>query len=639
MCVVCEYLWKTTAPALKPMAAVIFFFCIPPHFLKSQTTNISGIINTYHSVVEVIPAKAGVRVDNVGTLDHGDLVVLVQMKGASIQTTNNSGFGDTISLNNAGNYELATVCEVVADTVFFFHTLLNNYTAADKVQLVKFGEYYSANVIDTVKAASWDSASGKGGVLAIRVEEDLTLNAPLFADSTGYGGGAYYQHSGTCGFLNPVGTGYAYDATSASSQNGAYKGEGVAQVPSNLDGARGAPANGGGGGNNHNNGGGGGSNLSSGGDGGGNYSTGPTGCTGNLHGSGGRSLSSWGAIKIFMGGGGGAGHSNNTVQPYAGGNGGGLVFIIAKNLIGNGYKISANGLNGRSTSYDGASGGGGGGTIIMHVTNSYSGTLNIEAKGGNGGNTDNDLVSGRCYGAGGGGSGGIIYFNGSLPAVTTNISGGSAGLDIDVNSCNTPAPATAGSNGFLVTNYSYRASTDSSNYCQSLLPVRLISFHAFVFDEQKVLVQWEIANPRDARSFTVQRRNAMNQWVSVKTITADENTHRYQAVDASPLWGENIYRIKMTGKDNSIVYTPQKRIVLKPKISFSVYPNPATHKIMVVGKFESAEKMMLTDISGKILLLQSINPAEALQEISLKNFTAGIYLIRIGNEVVKIIVK
>src|SRR6185436_13269426 len=146
------------------------------------------------------------------------------MKGASINIANNSAFGDTISLNYAGNYELATICSVSNDSVYFFNEVKNSYDVNYKVQLVKFAEYYSANVTDTVKAQSWNSTTGKGGVLAIKVEEDLTLNAPLFADSTGYKGGSFYLHSGSCGFLNPVGNGYAYDATSGSASNGAYKG-------------------------------------------------------------------------------------------------------------------------------------------------------------------------------------------------------------------------------------------------------------------------------------------------------------------------------------------------------------------------------------------------------------------------------
>ena len=164
-----------------------------------QTTNISGIVNSYHSVIAVSAIAA--KLDNVSGLAYGNTVLVIQMKGASINTANTSSFGDTTSLNYAGNYEVATICSVSNDSVYFFNELINNYDINYKVQLVKFGEYYSANVTDTVKAQSWSSATGKGGVLAIKVEADLTLNAPLFADSTGYKGAAFYLHSGTCGFF------------------------------------------------------------------------------------------------------------------------------------------------------------------------------------------------------------------------------------------------------------------------------------------------------------------------------------------------------------------------------------------------------------------------------------------------------
>lgn len=630
---------KLFSPTLVNGVAVFFFFLTSPVSSTSQTTNISGVINSYHSVTEIFPTKAGVRVDNTSGLSHGDLVVLIQMKGASIVTTNTSSFGDTTSLNNAGNYEISTICEVLNDTVFFFHTLLNNYTVANKVQLVKFGEYYSANVIDTVKAASWNNITGKGGVLAIRAEEDIILNAPLFADSTGYKGGAFYLHSSSCGFFNPIGSGYAYDATAASELNGAYKGEAVADVPSNLDGARGAPANGGGGGNNHNNGGAGGANLTGGGNGGGNYSTSPIGCTGNYRGFGGKALSSWSGTKMFLGGGGGAGHANSTTQPYAGGNGGGIIIVIAKNIIGNSHKITANGQAGRSTSYDGASGGGAGGSIIMNVLTGYSGSLTIQANGGNGGNEDDDLINNRCFGSGGGGSGGVIYFNGSIPAVTTTVTGGTAGVNIDATGCGAPAPASAGTIGSIISSYSYRASTDSSNYCQLLLPVQLISFNASITADKKVQLNWNVANPQDAKSFTVQRLNALNDWQTIKTVYADNNNRLYQALDEAPKSGENIYRLKMTGKDNSISYSLQKRVIITTNNSFVIYPNPAKTKIFVVGKFNRATSFLLTDLSGKLILQRTINSNNSFHQIILPDLPAGIYLLRIDTIVEKLMIR
>src|SRR4030095_6503244 len=164
----------------------VFFFSFITIFSQ---TNISGVVNSYYRVIEVIPAKACVRLNTVSGLARLQKTLLIQMKGASVITTNNSSFGDTTSLNNAGNYEVAVICSIDGDSVFMFHNFLNSYTVADKVQLVRFAEYYSANVVDTIKATPWSNSSGTGGVIALSVGQDLTLNAPIYADSAGYRGG------------------------------------------------------------------------------------------------------------------------------------------------------------------------------------------------------------------------------------------------------------------------------------------------------------------------------------------------------------------------------------------------------------------------------------------------------------------
>src|SRR6266496_2106990 len=182
-------------------------------FLTIAQTNISGVVNSYYKVIEVIPSKACVRLNSVIGLARLQKTLLIQMKGASVITTNNSSFGDTISLNNAGNYEIAIICAINGDSVFMFHNLLNSYTVADKVQLVKFAEYYSANVLDTIKASPWSNTTATGGVIAISVSQDLILNAPVYADASGFRGGSYVLSDGTCFNAPFAATNYYYNAS------------------------------------------------------------------------------------------------------------------------------------------------------------------------------------------------------------------------------------------------------------------------------------------------------------------------------------------------------------------------------------------------------------------------------------------
>jgi hypothetical protein len=524
-----------------------------------------------------------------------------------------------------------------------FHNFLNSYTVADKVQLVKFAEYYSANVVDTVKAASWNNTNGTGGVIALSVFQDLILNAPVYADGLGFKGGTYILSEGNCSNLF-ASTGYTYDASVTSPlQQGASKGEGVFNVTlpaqASLTGGRGAPANGGGGGNSHNNAGGGGANLSAAGIGGGNSSSG--GCTTELHGLGGKPLKNWNGKKIFFGGGGGTGHSDGTPAALmGGGNGGGIVIIISETLIGNGYTISANGAKGGDAISDGASGGGAGGTIIMSVNN-YTGSSIIEAKGGAGGD-ENDLgTPKRCYGAGGGGSGGAIYFTGSVPAVSISVTGGLAGLEYGGDPlCNPPVLPTNGSNGTTISPYTIRQATDSASYCLSIapLPVRLIYFKAMV-DESSVQLKWRVTNPELAEKFILEKIVA-NSWSSFNIMQADPLIENYNYTDEHPEPGINLYRLKIIQKDNSFFYSPVYQVLLSMNSDdFVIHPNPATNQISIIGQFSPIETMRLFDASGKLFLQKKLIISGNSILIDLPPLHNAVYMLQIGSAIKKLVIR
>ena len=620
---------------LKMIRSITLFsaFILLSHFSSAQP-NISGVVNTYYKVIDIIPAKACVRLNTTAGLGFNDLAMIVQMKGASINTSSStsSSFGDTISLNNAGNYEIATICYIKSDSVFFDYMLLNNYTIADQVQLVKIPEYLSATVTDTLKAAPWNNATGTGGVLAIFVDQNLTLNAPISGDTIGYRGGAYRLSNGTC-TNTPGATAYAYNPTNTT-QNGAYKGEGIADVTISQAGGRGAPANGGGGGNNHNNGGGGGANITSGGDGGGNSSS--SGCTLAIQGKGGKALSSHGGKKIFMGGGGGAGHANNGfISSNGGGHGGGIVFIRADNLFGNGHKISANGQTGGPAASDGASGAGAGGTIILHVNN-YSGPVNITANGGQGGTESDGGNINHCYGSGGGGSGGAIYFSGSVPVapVTDSVNGGIAGPETgrDV-SCSAIVPSSPGSTGQIIPNYTFSNSLVLSNaYCSILLPVDLVWFTAYYSNGQTVL-NWKTAQPELVDHFIIEKRNDNNDWMALYTQPANDGVFIYDHADHLLKTGNNFYRIKVVKKNNVVSYSVVRKVLVPGKNEvITIYPNPANKKIFITGMSTSSQ-LSLFDQTGKLTWQKKIIASQNIVEVNLPSLSAGVYIIKIGETI------
>lgn len=401
-------------------------------------TPLEGVINAYSTVTSIDYCTATLVVEDVRGFSIGMQLVIMQMKGAAINTSNNTDFGDITDLGNAGVYERNRIQEIRGNKIVLDYKLLNKYDIDGLVQIISLPSYDTAIVVNVLTCQPWNGKTG--GVLALEVKETLKLEAALDVSGKGLRGGVGgINDSNDCNFLsNPNDYYYGYN-----NWRGALKGEGIAIEVRGKEAGRGAQANGGGGGNDHNAGGGGGAHLKDGGRGGKNYEPESFGCDGDYPGIGGKAINKIGN-RLFLGGGGGAGHDNNKQQTN-GGNGGGIILLMAKDIVGSNQKIKANGETPATISGDGAGGGGAGGAIFLQVE-TISNSIQVEAKGGNGGAIDNQNQR-RCHGPGGGGAGGTILVINRLP-VYRNLSGGTAGMSTQSQSCGDGSNgAEAGENG------------------------------------------------------------------------------------------------------------------------------------------------------------------------------------------------
>ncbi|WNG60199.1 tandem-95 repeat protein [Archangium gephyra] len=414
-------------------------------------------------------------IGQLGNLAVGDLLMIIQMQGATINTTDTANYGAVTALNNAGRYELFTVGSISGNTITLQTSgecitgLRYGYSAAGKTQVVRVPQFsnLTVNAGASVVATPWDGT--RGGVLSLQVQNVLTVNGTLDANAAGFRGGAVDNTTSNNALI--------YRSTDATT--GGEKGEGIAGGGTSYDTlggryGRGAAANGGGGGNAHNTGGGGGANgnngntwtgqgvmngtvtgasawaldpgygnngnartnSSGGGRAGYSYSAnnqnaltlapGNTAWGGDYRyehgGLGGRPVTNDPTGRLFLGGGGGAGDANDN-SGGAGGRGGGLVWVAAYSMTGTG-KVTANGGSGADTTNthnDAPGGGGAGGTVVLGTINLNG--VSVEATGGRGGNQL--ITSAEAEGPGGGGGGGYIATAGGT--VTRSAAGGRAG--------------------------------------------------------------------------------------------------------------------------------------------------------------------------------------------------------------------
>ena len=426
-------------------------------------TGTNTVLNSYSAITaDVAAGTSTVTVANVptelGGITAGDLVMLYQAQGASIQTTDDNNYGSVTNYNNAGRYEFAYVASVAANTITVGCKFKQSYTASGRAQVIKVPQYTNLTINSGASVVPLKWTGTRGGIVVLHVKGALTNNGTLSAESFGFRGGK--RDNLTSNADGNVVTLYR----SPSSDRGAEKGEGIAGYQADYDASgmggrygRGAPANGGGGGNGHNAAGGGGANgdngfpwtgagvmdpnplylpawsldpdfisngnalTNSSGGGRGGYTYGANNANALITppgdpawggdqrdavgGRGGRPLMSFVESRIFFGGGGGAGDGNNNAS-NDGGDGGGIVYVIAHTINGTG-NITAAGQNGYNTTpnhNDAPGGGGGGGAIVIKAFGFTGQTLN--ANGGAGGN---QLIGGdESEGCAGGGGGGFI---------------------------------------------------------------------------------------------------------------------------------------------------------------------------------------------------------------------------------------
>jgi len=452
---------------------------------KDGTLNVAAdtVVNTYSPLV--VAAGAGdttITVENAATLGitPGDVLMVYQAQGATIDGANTAAFGNVSGLGNAGRFEFVNVVSVAGNVIrisdacspglrFAYSgaaTAVPPAVQAFRAQVIRVPQYVDLNINagGRLLPQAWNGSTG--GVVAVFVQGTAAINGNgIVASGRGFRGG----------LLDNVTTATGTDVTlyrGTLSDNGGEKGESIAGYQAQYDVAaiggrygRGAPANGGGGGNAHNAGGGGGANhgaIASWNNGQGNPDTttaswnaawllDPTlGCTNTpsfscpVRSGGGRGGYTYGSTNqnaLTLAPGGAAWGGN--LRRERGGLGGRPLIndpaLATSRLYLGGGGGAGDGNNGAASS--GAAGGG----LVFLVANAVTGAGPIAATGATATNT----IPGHNDAPGGGGGGGsIVVVAGTYAGPALNAAGGNAGNQL-ITGAESEGPGGGGGGGYI----------------------------------------------------------------------------------------------------------------------------------------------------------------------------------------------
>lgn len=644
----------------------------------TAASNINSYPNTYYPANQAT-VNAGAKSITLGavtygstTISSGDVLLIIQMQGAQINSSNSSSYGGNTGTGSgyltnssllAGNMEYVVATNSVpltGGTLNILSGLTNSYKNTPfgtdgqyTYQVIRVPVYYDVTLTGNITAPRWDGSSG--GVIVLYATDNINM-AGYTIDASGLGfrggGGRAFTGSGS-------GSSADYITSSVSNANGG-KGEGIAGTPKYLNDnnsfldvstsegypggsyAKGAPANAGGGGtdgnpannNDENTGGGGGANGGAGGQGGNSWSSNlPVG------GRAGSVFSQASPSRLIMGGGGGAGTTNNATGSPANGfassgsAGGGIIILTANNMFTGTGTIKANGSNANSTvKNDGSGGAGAGGSILIFSKNGGTSNLVVQAKGGGGGN--NQLSTVDNHGPGGGGGGGVVYSNSTLSA-SSSVAGGAAGT---TSKGTTNYGATAGSIGVMSQSIT-QSQTPSFPLACVTLNVNFINVAAAQQDGITNL-SWQVADETSStKEYIVERSvDGVNYTgiahVPYQSHTSSVNTYEYQDNENIVGTGAVYYRIKLiTGSGNGQYSKTVSVLMNGLTAKLTVFPNPAKTSATVsfVASNSGDVSLRLFDLKGSTIWQKQTRVAAGTNSILLDqiaNIPNGIYILQ-----------
>lgn len=197
-----------------------------------------------------------------------------------------------------------------------------------------------------------------------------------------------------------------------------------------------------------------------------------------------------------------------------------------------------------------------------------------------------------------------------------------------------------GSNNGTLTNFALTGTSSNFVSQQStleVLPVQLLSFTA-VRKNSGIQLNWKTSSEQNSLDFTVQRSADGSSWTGLARIPAAGNSssqQQYGYFDISPLAGNNFYRLLQRDADGRISYSSVIKLISDSNTrSLSIQSNTIAHGQLQLTANEPV-LLQLFSLDGK--LLWSKNLSIGYQSISLPLTSKGIYILRGGNSMEKLL--
>ena len=176
----------------------------------------------------------------------------------------------------------------------------------------------------------------------------------------------------------------------------------------------------------------------------------------------------------------------------------------------------------------------------------------------------------------------------------------------------------------------------------SPLPVNLLSFQGNLNKNNKVTLNWTVADNETVNYFEIEKSLNGRDFEAVGTVFASEKrgTEKYMFYETVTNNDKVFYRLKMIDKENDIDYSRVLVFMLKSinTTDIKVIGNPVKDKLtFTYTSYETkAVDVKVFDMSGRLVMNNKVNSYEGSNTISLplnSTLKTGMYVVEVSNGV------
>ena len=161
--------------------------------------------------------------------------------------------------------------------------------------------------------------------------------------------------------------------------------------------------------------------------------------------------------------------------------------------------------------------------------------------------------------------------------------------------------------------------------------------------KELVKLEWITVSETNNETFTVERSKYGIEWEEVVTQkgsgTTTENRF-YSDLDELPYSGLSYYRLKQIDFNGQFTFSTIQPVNFNEP-DFILYPNPVNDILVIEGEINGVTLVKITNMLGQNVSYDAniIEKSSTKLKLDISNLTPGVYMIRLGSEVMQVIVE